>query len=94
MGVYIKGMDMPKEVPATVWICSNGVAIVCDSEKHCVFATEIIELPEGHGRLIDADAFEVVAYKDTEGREKNTFDEGVKWMAEQIDNAPTVIEEE
>lgn len=40
-------------------------------------------------RLIDADKLEVISYKDTEGRE-NTFDEGVCWMAEQIDKQPTV----
>lgn len=33
-------------------------------------------------RLIDADKLEVISYKDTEGRE-DTFDEGVRWMAEQ-----------
>lgn len=40
-------------------------------------------------RLIDADQFEVIAYKDTAGRE-NTFDAGVQYMAELIDAAPTV----
>ncbi len=40
-------------------------------------------------RLIDADKLEVISYKDTEGRE-DTFDEGVRWMAEQIDKQPTV----
>lgn len=40
-------------------------------------------------RLIDADQFEVIAYKDTAGRE-NTFDAGVQYMAEMIDAAPTV----
>ena len=40
-------------------------------------------------RLIDADQFEVIAYKDTADRE-NTFDAGVQYMAELIDAAPTV----
>lgn len=40
-------------------------------------------------RLIDADQFEVIAYKDTAGRE-DTFDAGVQYMAELIDAAPTV----
>lgn len=40
-------------------------------------------------RLIDADKLEVISYKDTEGRE-DTFDEGVRWMAGQIDKQPTV----
>lgn len=40
-------------------------------------------------RLIYADQFEVIAYKDTAGRE-DTFDAGVQYMAELIDAAPTV----
>lgn len=40
-------------------------------------------------RLIDANKFEAIAYKDTAGRE-NTFDAGVQYMAEMIDTAPTV----
>lgn len=40
-------------------------------------------------RLIDADKLEVISYKDTEGRD-DTFDEGVRWMAELIDKQPTV----
>lgn len=39
-------------------------------------------------RLIDADRFEVIAYKDTAGCE-DTFDAGVQYMAEMIDAAPT-----
>lgn len=40
-------------------------------------------------RLIDADRFEVIAYKDTAGCE-DTFDAGVQYMAELIDATPTV----
>ena len=38
------------------------------------------------GRLIDADNFEVVSI---EGRSEE-FSDGVMWMLEQLDNAPTV----
>lgn len=37
-------------------------------------------------RLIDADDFEVVVIKDKSG----SFADGVQWILEQIDNAPTV----
>lgn len=37
-------------------------------------------------RLIDADAFEVVAFNDRGG----TFSDGVQWILEKIDNMPTV----
>ena len=41
-------------------------------------------------RLIDAEHFDVIAYsKDVDGYE-DTFDDGVRWIAEQIDKAETV----
>lgn len=47
-------------------------------------------LPKGHGRLIDADEFEVVGLQD----KSIDFIEGARWMLEKIDNAPTIIEAE
>lgn len=46
MGVYIKGMDMPKNCGE----CFVGNRAICS--KHC----PLTEVPEPHGRLIDADA--------------------------------------
>ena len=37
-------------------------------------------------RLIDAERFEVISFKD----KSKEFAEGAQWLAEQIDNAPTV----
>jgi len=47
-----------------------------------------IPLPKGHGRLIDGDRFDVISYQHT----SDDFDNGVMWLAEQIDDAPTIIE--
>ena len=44
-------------------------------------------LPKGHGRLIE-DRFDAISYQHT----SDDFDNGVMWLAEQIDNAPTIIE--
>jgi hypothetical protein len=45
-------------------------------------------LPKGHGRLIDADKFDVISYQHT----SDDFDNGVMWLAEQISGAQTIIE--
>lgn len=45
-------------------------------------------LPKGHGRLIDADRFDVISWQHT----SDDFNNGVMWLTEQIDNAPTIIE--
>ena len=39
--------------------------------------------------LIDREKLTIICYTGTEGRD-DTFDEGVRWMLEQIDKAPTV----
>lgn len=52
------------------------------------------QLPEKHGRLIDAGQFEVIGYCVIPGASNDTFDDGVKWLIEKIDQAPTIVEEE
>lgn len=51
----------------------------------------LVELHAQHGRLIDAGVFEVVSYKGIPDGYKDTFDDGVLWMCEKIDDAPTII---
>ena len=80
MGVYVKGMEMPNdcmECPFSdyeAWCLIPGVI-----SEHC----PLVEVPEPHGRLIDAD--EITAFL---GLERN--DEEV----ESLDEFPTVIEAE
>lgn len=100
MSVVIKGLD----IPATCDACP-----FCDYEEaHCLAgggrATDATrytqrmewcpmgeQLPKKHGRLIDAGNFEVIGIP---GERNGTFDDGVMWLAEQIDKAPTIVEEE
>ena len=48
-----------------------------------------LERPE-HGDLIDSAAFACISYKGTEGL-PDTFDYGVLWMLDKIDNSPVII---
>ena len=50
----------------------------------------LVEVPP-HGRLIDADALDVIGYCDIPQGREDTFDDGVMWLAEQIDLLPTII---
>ena len=43
--------------------------------------------------LIDREKLSIICYTDTEGRE-DTFDEGVRWVLEKIDEMPNVSMEE
>ena len=55
MGVYIKGMKMPKEGYIDVRIKCNGTASFAIAENPYIKVVEAVSVPP-HGRLIDADA--------------------------------------
>lgn len=93
MAIYIKGVEMPKDG----WI-GLDIRINCDGtiDRHIGFGDynltklQAIEVPEPHGRLIDAD--ELVAnmksfYRD--GLHIISGEEAISWVEE---DAPTVIE--
>lgn len=64
MGVYIKGMEMPFTcLSCEFHKCAAGVGDFCSLTKRRQFRFKnrpkdcpLIEVPESHGRLIDADA--------------------------------------
>lgn len=58
--ILIRGMEMPKDQHTiTITICYDGYAVVEFRDRDCypkaIEAYEAVPLPEGHGRLIDAD---------------------------------------
>lgn len=56
MGVYIKGIDMPKgKQIIELRIYADGVVTMAH-DRTCRKIAEATEVPEPHGRLIDADA--------------------------------------
>ena len=50
------------------------------------------EIPDNHGRLIDIDKFAVVTWNGIPDGYKDLFEDGALWLAEQIDEAPTVMQ--
>ena len=83
MSVLIKGIDKPRDC-YSCWL--KGCVHKYMYFKDC----PIREVPTPHGRLIDASQFEVFGYDAIEG----SFDDGVTFVLNKIDDAPTVIEEE
>ena len=57
MGVYIKGMKMPKDEPQLLWVYPNGKALTVQSDVDPWKELQAVPVPP-HGRLIDADALE------------------------------------
>ena len=95
MSIIIKGMEMPTS-------CQHCFASD-DENRFCRAAIEyipmlgkpnfcpLVPVPTPHGRLIDADAIDVIGYCGIPQRREDTFDDGVMWLAEQIDLLPTII---
>ena len=50
------------------------------------------EIPNGHGRLIDIDRFDVIDWTGIPEGYNDTFEDGVLWLADKIDEAPTIVE--
>lgn len=63
MGVYIKGMEMPKDdctayksVVISNYFIDGEMKILAHDDITGAFIGEVVDVPEPHGRLIDADA--------------------------------------
>ena len=90
MGVYIKGMEMPKGHPVCIVIDAAGQARCYDlnNDRYAddkLF--EVVPVPP-HGRLIDADALDA----DLERQDMHTGEwDAVGFSIEEIENAPTII---
>ena len=100
MNILIKGMEMPKncdECPCRTIGYTKDYCNVLGKFIDCVVGSDgrqedcpLVEVPP-HGRLIDADALDVIGYCDIPQGREDTFDDGVMWLAEQIDLLPTII---
>lgn len=88
MSVYIKDMEMPKQ-GMVVNIYAGG-RVTNHFDEFGKTIGEAVPIPP-HGRLIDADALDVISYCDIPQGHEDTFDDGVMWLAEQIDLLPTII---
>lgn len=100
MGVYIKGMDMPKccdscefydivlsEKPFCVLTMKSGGAGGFNHRKERMIDCPLVEVKVPHGRLIDVDA--IIKEHGFE-----MFDHSIEVDAEYIENEPTIIEAE
>lgn len=93
MGLYIQGIELPKEQNVPTWavIFSNGeVRIYKDGFNTDQGNGKGTAIPvQPHGRLIDAEKlglsdFDIV-------RCEGDFKEGLKMLLKKIDEAPTII---
>lgn len=89
MGLYIEGVEMPKgNDELRLIIRSNGQVII--SHKTYYEEAEAVIVPP-HGDLIERNTLDVIGYCGIPQGCEDTFDSGVMWLAERIDELPTII---
>ena len=91
MGVYIKGMDMPKNCHECVFgkyeVCAINISV--EKKDAITHSCPLVEVPP-HGRLIDADTLKARLFPEKIDGIKTSI--SVSCMKLVIDDAPTVIE--
>ena len=100
MSIILKGIDLEEITAgngyARLEIEEDGTVVDDISDIIIGYA---IQIPKGHGRLIDADALEIV-FKDMAKCEWNQKVSPISWAyafedtIDEIDNAPTILEAE
>ena len=97
MSIILKGIDLPTNADKVIVIIENKSSQKVYSIPNPQL--DIIQIPKGHGRLIDADALETV-FKDMAKCEWNQKAFPISWAyafedtIDEIDNAPTILEAE
>lgn len=101
MGVYIKGMEMPFTcLTCDFHKCAGGVGDFCSLTKRRQFRFKnrpndcpLIEVPEPHGRLIDAEQLkETLDYYIRESGWSDEINKAINWVKDEfINSEPTVI---
>ena len=93
MGIYIKSMKMPEKGYVDVRIFAEGHANVAVAYKPFYEEFPVVEVPK-HGDLIDRDELDDWFYATPIFTSDENPDVWKVIRLDDIDNAPTVIEEE
>lgn len=109
MAIYIKGMEMPKDCqycPCCKWKHNGDGILGCLAKNNYFTEMELChegkpswcpltEIPEPHGRLIDADEVGWAKYNPDAGyltQYQQGWNDGVDRTLREIDGTPTIIE--
>lgn len=96
--ILIRGMEMPLSKTELI-VFPSGVVQVYDSRENYLGKAQAVPLPEGHGRLIDADAFKAMCLSATK-EAKPDFIRREDWLkscavtmsfCRDIDERPTIV---
>ena len=90
MSVLIKGLEIPEEGAIRVVIQKHcGITVAYTGEDPYQRAHEVVELPEKHGRLVDAD--EMIAKYGDWYTEEGTEEGFIGTIEALLKDVPTVV---
>ena len=97
MSILINGMPMPPDGRYTLCITHDsdgGVHWVIQNQDTLEFLKhgEVIEIPEPHGRLIDADKIGLTDFEIILCQKGNPFKNALEMLFEKIEAAPAIIQ--
>lgn len=90
MSILIKGMDMPTDTYLALNIYPDG-RVAMNLDANCATA---VSIPTPHGDLIDRYDLKHKEITIDYYEQGDTFQDGLLFVADLIDNAPTIIEAE
>ena len=95
MGVYISGIEIPKDRPQLLWVYPNGKVMTLQSDVDPWKELQAVPVPE-HGRCIDADVLCKVLQRNSE-EEWNNKTAPFSWayaydcVKDTVEDMPTII---
>lgn len=93
MSIIIKGLDMPKEANVYFKVSFYGADRETEFGVSGDCRSHIIQIPKGHGRLIDGDELQEL-YADADGLDLSNYDVKVAVIRQNIKDMPTILEAE
>lgn len=91
MSILIEGMEMPKGGYIDVRIFCDGTAFFAIAKNPYFKEVEAVPVPEPYGRLIDADALEVVVESHYKHHKISRYERDLLLHYLDVEMAPTVI---
>ena len=88
MGVYIPDIKLPKDEPGAFQVIVMYVGADRKLRAECEGTHEVTIVPE-HGDLIDKSGVEVLSW--TDGEYGSTFEDGVLFVLDKLDELPVII---
>ena len=89
--ILLHGVEMPTEQRIEALIFKNGFVAYYDVDGRYIGQAKAVPIPEGHGRLMDAERFRVILCRLKERQNDDVATHALNWAIECLDKLDTII---